>query len=72
MAAAYWLFLQEGRLNMQRRRVKHTTSLADRIAGRIAEIKAKAATLPEGSTVRAAGSELASRRSPCGKQYGGR
>jgi hypothetical protein len=53
MAAAYGLFLQEGRLNnMQRRRVKHTTSLADRIAGRIAEIKAKAAALPEGSRER--------------------
>jgi hypothetical protein len=37
---------------MQRRLVKHTTSLADRIAGRIAEIKAKAAALPEGSKER--------------------
>jgi hypothetical protein len=37
---------------MQRRRVKHTTSLADRIASRIAEIKAKAEALPEGSRER--------------------
>src|SRR5215216_1052352 len=51
-AVARRLFLQEGRLNMQRRRVKHTTSLADRIVGRIAEIKAKAAALPEGSRER--------------------
>jgi hypothetical protein len=38
--------------HMQRRRVKHTTSLADRIANRIAEIKAKAEALPEGSKER--------------------
>ena len=37
---------------MQRRRVKQTVSLADRIASRIAEIKAKAEALPEGSKER--------------------
>jgi hypothetical protein len=52
-AASYRLFPQEGReAHMQRRRVKHTTSLADRVASRIAEIKAKAAALPEGSRER--------------------
>jgi hypothetical protein len=40
------------RLPMQRRRVKQTVSLADRIASRIAEIKAKAEALPEGSKER--------------------
>jgi hypothetical protein len=34
---------------MQRRRVKYAASLADRIAIRIAEIKAKAEALPEGA-----------------------
>jgi hypothetical protein len=43
---------KERRSLMQRRRVKHTASLADRIAGRIAEIKAKAEALPEGSKER--------------------
>jgi hypothetical protein len=51
-AIAHRLFLQEGRLHMQRRQVKHKTSLADRIASRIAEIKAKAEALPEGSRER--------------------
>jgi hypothetical protein len=37
---------------MQRRRAKHTTSLAERIAHRVAEIRALADRLPEGSRER--------------------
>jgi hypothetical protein len=37
---------------MHRRRVKHTTSLAERIAQRIAEIKGLADRLPKGSRER--------------------